>query len=476
MISATIVNANTSTAEASAGQPGSSAQAGAAESAADFLTQLQAAMSMPSALPEEVLAVPSQEPEAPAAEMTELVGLQNLPTAGVPIVGAAANFAVLLDAPIQTVTDDPLLVAQPNAVGGVVEGVSGTPEFLASDPLAVMAAAKVSAAPESSDAAPLVELAQQSADPSMSIDQAALSNERVPVAQPTLLPEPTVDAVQRLPEPVVAAANEVRAVVGQALAPEQTAQAQLAQQFAVSVGNKPALTDANTQQVPADPVTIDLEPQELTPVPVVDAVTADDGAPADKLILANAPDATAVNAGNLQDAPDASMANVGATPAQQPSSALTATSPILEASHRMPLEPHQMRLDGGPVQVEVLKLVRQGGGQIVMELTPPDQGTYRLDLRLDSQGRAQLFVEGASDSVRTRLEQSEAVLREQLSQMGLDLQLNYRQESRSFADANDASESNEVEQVANGRQDGGNFASEQRTRSTVERGLVHLYA
>lgn len=476
MISATIVNANTSTAETSAGQPGSSAQAGAAESAADFLTQLQAAMAVPSALPEEVLAVPSEEPEGPAAELTEMLGLQNLPTAGVPIVGAAANFAVLLDAPIQTVTDDPLLVAQPNAVGGVVEGVSGTPEFQASDPLAVMAAAKVSTAPQSPDVAPLVEQAQKSADPIVAIDQDALLNERVPVAQPTSLPEPTLDAVQRLPEPVVAAANGVRAVVGQALAPEQTAQAQQAQQLAVSVGNKPTLSEANTQQEQADLPTLELKQQELTPLPVADFVSAEDGATTDKPILANAAGSTANIAGNLQDAPDVSMANVVATPAQQSSSALTATSPVLEASHRMPLEPHQMRLDGGPVQVEVLKLVRQGGGQIVMELTPPDQGAYRLDLRLDSQGRAHLFVEGASDSVRTRLEQSEAVLREQLSQMGLDLQLNYRQESRSFADANDASGANQMEQSANVRQGGADFASEQRTRAPVERGLVHLYA
>jgi hypothetical protein len=86
-----------------------------------------------------------------------------------------------------------------------------------------------------------------------------------------------------------------------------------------------------------------------------------------------------------------------------------------------------MRLDGGPVQVEVLKLVRQGGGQIVLELTPPDQGTYRIDLRLDLAGRAQLVIEGASDSVRTRLEQGESGLKDQFAQLGLDLQLNFRQ-------------------------------------------------
>ena len=141
---------------------------------------------------------------------------------------------------------------------------------------------------------------------------------------------------------------------------------------------------------------------------------------------------------------------------------------------RQPIEPHLMRLDTGPVQVEVLKMVQQGGGQIVLELTPPDQGTYRIDLRLDMSGRAQLLIEGASDSVRTRLEQGESGLREQFAQMGLDLQLNFRQSDLGSRmaqdDANDfnVGSMNQPEAPVDSR----------ASRSTVgmEQALVHLYA
>lgn len=159
--------------------------------------------------------------------------------------------------------------------------------------------------------------------------------------------------------------------------------------------------------------------------------------------------------------------------------ATSSAVPDLDATQRAPLEPHQMRLDSGPVQVEVLKLVRQGGGQILLELTPPDQGTYRLDLRLDAQGRAHLVVEGASDSVRTRLEQGEAGLREQLSQMGLSLDLNYRQSGSQYAaDRSDSGNGKASDVGVDGvaSQEGTGAQSAERAQQRLERGLVHLYA
>ena len=109
-----------------------------------------------------------------------------------------------------------------------------------------------------------------------------------------------------------------------------------------------------------------------------------------------------------------------------------------------PVLPHEVRLDAGAVQSEIQKMVKQGGGHVVMELTPPDQSKFTIELKLDDRGGALLVVEGVSDSTRTRLEQSAPQLREQFQQMGLELQLDMRQQSQSassdasnFADAQD---------------------------------------
>jgi hypothetical protein len=107
-----------------------------------------------------------------------------------------------------------------------------------------------------------------------------------------------------------------------------------------------------------------------------------------------------------------------------------------------PVVPHEVRLDSGAVQLEIQKMVRQGGGHVVMELTPPDQSKFTIELKLDERGNALLIVEGVSDSTKTRLEQSAPQLREQFQQMGLELQLDMRQQGQSassnaanFADA-----------------------------------------
>ena len=92
-----------------------------------------------------------------------------------------------------------------------------------------------------------------------------------------------------------------------------------------------------------------------------------------------------------------------------------------------PVMPHELRLDAGAVQVEIQRMVKQGGGHVVMELTPPDQSKFTIELKLDDNGGAYLRVEGVSDSTKTRLEQSAPQLQEQFQQMGLNLQLDMRQ-------------------------------------------------
>jgi hypothetical protein len=96
-----------------------------------------------------------------------------------------------------------------------------------------------------------------------------------------------------------------------------------------------------------------------------------------------------------------------------------------------PVVTHEVRLDAGAVQLEIQKMVKQGGGHVVMELTPPDQSKFTIELKLDERGGALLIVEGVSDSTKTRLEQSAPQLREQFQQMGLELQLDMRQQGQS---------------------------------------------
>jgi len=480
MISATIVNANTRTADAGADQSAGLTQAGAAESANDFLTQLQSAMGEAVSAQETALPVEPQELEVPLEELAEVSELQNLPTASVQSPLAPANFAVPL-----TLSGAALATAQTSVVVETHIAPAAAPQGAVQAPL------------PSNDQIPMA-VPSSEAPVALSEDVPSV---QVPPSAPKLaaqvaleqgvstsnLPEPSWDAVRREPlsvepvsavanpqtlrvEPVVALAAESQAAVAQALAPA------LAVSGEVAAINKSAPSLSAMPDVQEGAATEQEGLQELASMAGDDFAQLDSAASADKPAAASVFGAGGVSTAALLDAPDAG-ANSGLLPGGGVSTTGPAsTSAVLETTQRMPLEPHQMRLDSGPVQVEVLKLVRQGGGQIVMELTPPDQGMYRLDLRLDSQGRAHLFVEGASDSVRTRLEQSEAVLREQLSQMGLDLQLNYRQESRSFAESDASSKTDAFDQGANKRPQDAAFVAEQRTRSSAERGLVHLYA
>ncbi len=99
------------------------------------------------------------------------------------------------------------------------------------------------------------------------------------------------------------------------------------------------------------------------------------------------------------------------------------------------LEAARASLGSGPLNVEVLKLTRQGGGRAVLEVTPPNQGPIRLDLQLDGAGRASLIVEGLTESMKARLESSAHFLRQDMAQMGLALNLEMRERNDSNASA-----------------------------------------
>jgi hypothetical protein len=145
-----------------------------------------------------------------------------------------------------------------------------------------------------------------------------------------------------------------------------------------------------------------------------------------------------------------------------------------------PVMPHELRLDAGAVQVEIQRMVKQGGGHVVMELTPPDQSKFTIELKLDDKGGAYLKVEGVSDSTKTRLEQSAPQLQEQFQQMGLNLQLDMRQNRDSSSSstsewvANESSASNNLQAQEASPQDTRALAAERARKNNG--GQVYLYA
>lgn len=90
----------------------------------------------------------------------------------------------------------------------------------------------------------------------------------------------------------------------------------------------------------------------------------------------------------------------------------------------------EVSLATGPLHEQVMNAVKSGGGRILLELTPPEQGTIRIDLRIDQAGRAHLIVEGASDATKSRLDQGGQNLKNEFAQMGLNLSLDLRQDSQ----------------------------------------------
>ena len=94
---------------------------------------------------------------------------------------------------------------------------------------------------------------------------------------------------------------------------------------------------------------------------------------------------------------------------------------------------NETSITSGPLHSEIMSAAKSGGGRIQLELTPPEQGTIRIDLRIDQSGRAHLIVEGASDAAKARLDQGGQQLKNEFAQMGLNLSLDLRQGDSRFA-------------------------------------------
>ncbi len=143
----------------------------------------------------------------------------------------------------------------------------------------------------------------------------------------------------------------------------------------------------------------------------------------------------------------------------------------------LPIKPHLVSLETGAVQVEILRMARDGGGQITLELTPPDQGRYRLDLRIDELGQATLVVDGASESTRTRLEMGESALREQFSHLGLQLNLQLRSSQGEHRHEPDLTHASSSSNESDAQSPTALAAPGRRsTALDLDRGLVRLYA
>ena len=109
-----------------------------------------------------------------------------------------------------------------------------------------------------------------------------------------------------------------------------------------------------------------------------------------------------------------------------------ASAPIATPTH-IALSMQDASMVRGPLHQEIMTAAKAGGGRIQLELTPPEQGTIRIDLRIDQSGRAHLIVEGANDAAKARLDQGGQQLKQEFAQMGLNLTLDLRQGEGRFA-------------------------------------------
>jgi hypothetical protein len=102
-----------------------------------------------------------------------------------------------------------------------------------------------------------------------------------------------------------------------------------------------------------------------------------------------------------------------------------------EAIQKFQIKQTEASLVSGPLHSEIMSAAKSGGGRIMFELTPPEQGTIRIDLRINQSGEAHLIVEGASDATKSRLDQGGQNLKQEFAQMGLNLSLDLRQGNQS---------------------------------------------
>ena len=99
----------------------------------------------------------------------------------------------------------------------------------------------------------------------------------------------------------------------------------------------------------------------------------------------------------------------------------------LSTPTQIALSLQETSITSGPLHNEIISAAKLGGGRIQLELTPPEQGTLRIDLRIDHSGKAYLIVEGANDAAKARLDHGGQQLKHEFAQMGLNLSLDLRQ-------------------------------------------------
>ena len=102
-----------------------------------------------------------------------------------------------------------------------------------------------------------------------------------------------------------------------------------------------------------------------------------------------------------------------------------------EALQKFQIKQTEASLVSGPLHSEIMSAAKSGGGRIMFELTPPEQGTIRIDLHINQNGQAHLIVEGAIDATKSRLDQGGQNLKQEFAPMGLNLSLDLRQDNQS---------------------------------------------
>jgi hypothetical protein len=190
---------------------------------------------------------------------------------------------------------------------------------------------------------------------------------------------------------------------------------------------------------------------------------------------------TAKNLSNTKD--DSAIANNAVSGELAGSNVLGNLQPHLAATaSKVQIAANDASLASGPMHAQIMNAARSGGGRIAIELTPPGQGTIRIDLRIDQAGQAHLIVEGASDATKARLDHGGQQLKNDFAQMGLNLSLDMRQ-GGSFSQAQNQSpnsqqfsgfDSNSVAQV--GATPVNSLVSSSKPSDNIDNSAVHLYA
>jgi len=143
------------------------------------------------------------------------------------------------------------------------------------------------------------------------------------------------------------------------------------------------------------------------------------------------------------------------------------------------LSPHQVRLDHPEVSTRILQMAQSGSGEVRIDVTPPDESTFKITLSVQSGQEARLVVTGASDSTRTRLDQTTDQLRQQFAQMGLNLSLDFNQSSfnhSKWQEANMTSTMTASAQTLNGETTDVARADTTSTRLAPGASMINLYA